>query len=631
MKKEIEELSRTIKKHKLLYYQGAPEISDIEFDKLEENLKKMDPNNNVLSLVGSDYLIGEKISHQKKMLSLEKTYVTHELIKWKEEHELIVLYKVDGVSCSLIYKAGQFSLAKTRGDGEVGENISNKVRWIESIPLMIKIIPDCEIRGELLCTNENFILLSDTMEKQGLQRPTNPRNIVAGLLGRKEEIHLCKFISFKAFDLITEAKMETEIDKLNILKENNFDLPWCQLIKNESDINDVIKGTSEFMAEGDYQIDGLVFSYNKLSLHEQFGATAHHPRYRIAYKFKGESKKSELISVEWSLSMNGIYTPIAIISPTELSGAIVERVTMHNWGFVKAYNLHYGDLLEVIRSGEVIPKIIGSEQKGTRKILALDQCYFCKEQNEIDELRVICVNEKCPGRLKFEILNYISKIDIVDISEKRLEEMQNKGLVKNIADLYILNQDDFLKLDKTKEKLAKKMYQSIQKTKNPKLEIFLSALGINGAAKTKCEKIVQSGFDTIEKVLNITEEELMNIDGFAKKSSQEFIQSLKSKEKTIDKILNAGVKPFTDVSNVKNDTAISGLKFCLTGTLSIPREKLSEIIKLNGGKTMSSVSNETNYLLTNDLDSKSSKFVKAKKLGISIINEDSFYKLLGAK
>jgi DNA ligase (NAD+) len=625
----LEMLADEIRKHKSLYYQGKPEISDIEFDALEEQLRGLQPEHPLLKLVGSDDQIGAKVTHQKRMLSLEKTYSIEDLKKWISINEVLAVYKIDGVSCSIVYQDHNLTLAKTRGDGVVGENITQKINWIKEIPSAIVDSEAIEIRGELYCHLDQFSLLAEKMKEMGLERPTSPRNIVAGLMGRKDHIELCQYLSFYAFDVIGAQNLTTELQKMEWLEYHGFQLPWYKLIKNISEIEMVLESTKEFISEGDYQIDGVVFTYNDNKIHQQLGETSHHPRYRIAFKYQGQFQNAELKDVEWSISMNGIYTPIALIDPVTISGAKIERVTLHNYGFAKAYDLKIGDILQIVRSGEVIPKVIGVESKGTLKVAPPNNCYFCNNILIIDELRVRCDNEKCPGRLKFEILNYIFKIDIADISEKRLDELIRKKLVNSIPDLYMLRESDFLLLDKTKDKLAQKMYQAIQQSLRPSLDVFISALGITGAAKVKCEKIVNHGFNTLEKIKHITVDDLLKIDGFAEKSALDFVKSLQSKIPIIEKLEKIGLQAVTTVSDVKNDTAISGKKFCITGTLSRPREELVLFLKKQGAMVMTSVSKETDYLLTEDTDSDSKKFVTAKKLGTPILNEDELLALLG--
>lgn len=626
MKNKIEELEKLICYHKDLYYRGVPEISDQAYDKLENELKKLSPDNPILDLVGSTVRNLEKIAHDGKMLSLDKTYMEEDLLAWADNNELISTFKIDGTSCSLIYDKNKLIMAKTRGDGVFGENILPKILWMDSIPKTIDTAERLEVRGELFCTEENFLHLSSAMEALKLERPSSQRNIVSGLMGRKENLNLCHFISFKAFDLtLSKTKLKDEAAKYNWFKKENFDLPEFTHHKDQKTIRSSIEEAKQFMIEGDYLIDGLVFTYNDLKLHDQLGETAHHPRFKMAFKFAGETKNSKIKEIQWGVSRNGILTPVAIIEPTELSGATITNVTLHNYGVVKAHQLKIGDEIELVRSGEVIPKFLRVVNASKNKFLIPTHCPSCETVLEIKEIRLMCPNNKCPDKIKEDILNFISKIGIEDLSVKRLEEMIKKGLVSNIPSLYKLTKDDLLTLDKTKETLATKIMGNIEKTKKTDLTTFLASLGINGGAFNKCEKVVNNGFNTIEKIKNLTEEDLANIEGFAEKSSRDFYHSLKSKFKIIDLLLDLGFKfEKKEMASEK----LAGVKICITGELSMGRKEMEKLIKDNGGIVVSSVSTQTNYLLTNEEDSTSSKSKKAKDLKIPIIDERAFQKLL---
>jgi DNA ligase (NAD+) len=230
--------------------------------------------------------------------------------------------------------------------------------WLSELPKSLIEKNNIEVRGELYCDEESFFLLSNEMESLGLDKPTSQRNIVAGLMGRKDNLELCRYIKFMAFDYISEERLKKEEEKFEKLQKNGFVIPDFEIHKNIENVSDVIKKASEFMSEGHYQIDGLVFTINNLSLHEELGETSHHPRYKMAFKFHGESKPAILKDISWSVSRNGILTPVGEIEPVELSGAMISRVTLHNYGLVCAHQLKKGDKIEIIRSGEVIPKFL---------------------------------------------------------------------------------------------------------------------------------------------------------------------------------------------------------------------------------------------------------------------------------
>lgn len=624
----IQELEKLILHHKERYYTGNAEISDEKYDKLEGELKKLDPENPVLHLVG--FKQSEPISkaeHQKKMLSLDKTYDENDLLKWIGKEDVVSVFKIDGSSCSLVYENGHLSVAKTRGDGSVGENITKKAVFIPDVPKSVEGLANFEVRGEVYCIESKFFHLTEEMKALGLEAPTSQRNIVAGLLGRKENIHLCRHLSFKAFDLITDKKFKKEHEKLDLLKSLGFITPDYQIHKGTKSVGPVIKEAKEFMSGGDYLIDGLVFIYDDLKLHEELGETSHHPRYKIAFKFAGDTKVTSINEIEWGVSRNGTLTPVALVAPVELSGAMIGRVTLHNFGLTKNFELKSGDKIEIIRSGEVIPKFLGVVERAPGKFTYPTNCPSCESELKIEDIWLYCDNERCPAKMKEEILNYIHKAGIEDLSDKRLEELILKGLVETIPDLYRLDVEDFLILDKVKEKLATKMFENISKTKEQTLTQFISAIGVEGVSTTKAEKIIAQGYNTIDKILSLTPETMMTFEGFAEKSSTEILSSLRRKEPMIRELLSVGVKLKTEEINT-GEGPLAGMKFCITGELSSPRAEFEKLIKKNGGVMVSSVSKNTSYLITNETDGSSSKFVKAKDLGIPIVTEDKLLKMI---
>jgi DNA ligase (NAD+) len=623
----ILELERLILHHKERYYKGQAEISDESYDRLEIELQRLDPENPVLQLVGfkqSEPVT--KVQHQRKMLSLDKTYDEQDLSKWIGKEQVLSVFKIDGSSCSLIYENGHLVMAKTRGDGQFGENITKKAVFIPDIPKFVSGKKNFEVRGEVYCVEKSFFVLSKEMQDMGLEAPTSQRNIVAGLLGRKENIQLCRHLSFQAFDIISEEKFQKEHEKLDFLKSNGFVTPEYQIHKSAKDLAPRIAEAKDFMGQGDYLIDGLVFVYDDLNLHSELGETSHHPRYKIAFKFAGETKVAKINEIEWGVSRNGTLTPVALIEPTELSGAVIGRVTLHNFGLVQNFHLKAGDKIEIIRSGEVIPKFLGVVERSKGKFTYPSRCPSCDSELIIRDIWLSCENETCPAKIKEQILNYIHKAGVDDVSDKRLEEMINKGLVEGIPDLYRLKEEDFLLLEKVKEKLAAKMFENIQKTKTQNLSQFISAIGVEGVSVAKSEKIIAHGFNTLEKFMEITLEKLVAIEGFAEKSAESILESLKKKKSLVDELLSVGLSVKADELS-SGEGNLSGLKFCITGELSKPRPQVEKLIKMNGG-VIAGVSKNLNYLVTNEEESSSSKFVKAKSLGIPIINEDQLMKLI---
>ena len=628
-KLRIQELAKEILKHKRLYYSGKKEIEDEEYDAMELELKNLDPKNPVLSVVGSDFFEGEKVKHETKMLSLDKTYVEEDLEKWMGKHNLIATYKIDGNSSSLIYENGQLTLAKTRGDGEYGEKITNQVFYIPSVPKSISKENKIEVRGEIYCSHEKFELLVEEMVSRGIDRPKSERNIVAGILGRKDHRDLAEYLDFFAFDYLSDEEIETEENKCNKLKELNFTLPPMKKITNKKELKDFVRQTEDFMTEGSYLIDGAVFSYNSLEEQEKAGFTGHHPKFKIAFKFLGEVKETKLVDIHWHISRFGVLTPVGEVEPVELAGATITNVTLHNLKNIKTFNLKKGDTVKIIRSGEVIPKFLSVVKLSKNKMEIPSNCFVCGTKLVQEDVRLMCHNENCAGRHEEYILHFIKKIGIDDLSEKRLKVMMAKGLVTDVPSLYRLTEAQLLELPNTKEKLAKKIIANIEKSKKVNIIKFLSSLNFVGGARKNTELVLENGVSSFEDLYKLTVDDLLKIKGFAKKKATDYVESIQSNKDLIDELLTLGFD--VEFPEKAGDT-LKGYSFCITGEVRVAknRKELEKFIKSLGGSAGSSVSSKTNYLICNE-ESNSSKYTKAQSLGVEIITEEQFQEIFGVK
>lgn len=621
-------LAGEIMRHKKLYYAGHPEISDLDYDRLEEELRRLAPDHPVLAIVGAINLetSNPKVTHDRLMLSLDKTYELSDLVKWADNHEVVGTLKVDGTSMSLVYKKGYFTLAKTRGNGREGEDVTAKLKWVADAIPFIEGEADFEVRGELFCSESNFVKLADEMIALGLERPSSPRNIVAGILGRKVHGELARYFNFFAFDVIGLNHFRTEIEKIEWLSHRGYRMPEPRLLKNSKEVEGYLAHVRELMEEDEVGCDGAVFSYNQLVLHEELGATSHHPRYKISFKWQGATAKSKIVHIDWSTSRLGIVTPVAVIEPVELSGATITNITLHNAAHVKGYNLKSGDSIELVRSGEVIPKFLSVVTSAPGEAQMPKSCPSCSSPLIADDVRIKCTNDRnCPAQQAGMILNWIRAVSIDDLSDKRLQVMIDMGLVKTIPDLYQLTVDTLLKLPATKEKMAQKLFDNIQKTKTMPLAMFLNGLGIEGAGQTTWEKLLEV-FTTLDALLTARVEEIIAIDGFAEKSAQQIAGGLHRCAGLIKNLLAVGVSP--QVSESRQGGVLSGMIFVITGALSRPRKEVEDLIKDAGGRMGSSVSKTTSVLVTNETDSASSKMTKAKSLGVEIWSEEKLVQLI---
>lgn len=631
LSERIGSLAQHLMRHKKLYYAGNPEISDIAYDQLEDELRSLAPQHPVLSYVGSEVVQrAQKVPHASPMLSLQKTYLESELKSWMGTHPVVGTWKVDGNSLSVVYQGGQISLAKTRGNGRIGEDVTNKALWVPDLVPQLGKPYNCEIRGELFCSEHHFAELVDEMLSRGLERPSNPRNIVAGLLGRRSHVDLARYFNFLAFDVISDdpaLQFNTEMGKFSWLENLGFSLPHPKLLGHPKDLNRYLDEVKTVMAAGDIGLDGAVFSFDDVHLHQELGSTSHHPRYKISFKWQGQTAIAKIEAISWATSRLGVVTPVAVIEPVTLSGAQIKNITLHNAEHVMAYNLKAGDQIEIVRSGEVIPKFLEVKVSAPGQYQWPSQCPSCQGPLEFDGVRLKCLQqENCGAQQMGFVLNWIRCGNIDDLSEKRLTSMMELGLVEHVADLYELTLEDLLLLPLTKEKMAQKLLSNIQASKKLPLASFLNGLGIEGAGQTSWEKILEF-IPTLSKLRKASVASIMAIDGFAEKSAQQIVRGLQEKSATIDALLAVGVKP-TPPKAPDISGPIAGKSLVITGTLSRPRGDIEAAIKNAGGKTSSSVSKNTYALITNDQDSGSSKMKKAQALGIQIWDEAKLFRIL---
>lgn len=622
-------LASEIMRHKQLYYAGKPELADVDYDKLEDELRGLAPEHPVLSIVGSINIESSnpKVTHDPPMLSLDKTYDVKVLLKWASQHDVVGTLKVDGTSMSLVYNKGRFVRAKTRGNGREGEDVTAKLRWVADAIPEIKDAENFEIRGELYCSESNFLKLADEMVALGLERPTSPRNIVAGILGRKVHGELARFFNFFAFDVIGLNSFKTEMQKVEWLGQRGYRLPEPRLLRTAQDVERYLDHVRELMEEDEVGCDGAVFSYNALELHDELGATSHHPRYKISFKWQGSTAKSKITRIDWATSRLGVVTPVAVIEPVELSGATITNITLHNAAHVKAYNLKPGDVIELVRSGEVIPKFLSVVAAASGHCQLPKKCPSCTGVLVADDVRIKCTNQtSCPAQQSGMILNWIKAVGIDDLSDKRLQTMIDMGLVESIPDLYRLTTQKLLTLPATKEKMAQKLFENIQATKTMPLAMFLNGLGIEGAGQTTWEKLLEV-FPDLDAILSAKVEDVVAIDGFAEKSSEQIVTGLQQAKSLIKKLLAVGVTPRQP--EIVTDGPLSGMILVITGALSRPRKDVEDMIKAAGGRTGSAVSKTTSVLVTNETDSTSSKMIKAKSLGVKIWSEEKLYQSIG--
>jgi len=628
----IQSLVESIIRHRRLYTAGTPEISDLDYDQLETQLYALAPHHPLLQAVGTAPTQEEgKIFHRMPMLSLAKTYALEDLRTWAEGRPVVGTWKIDGVSLSLLYEKGRLLQAKTRGDGQWGENATEKAIWI---PECLSVLPagdTWEIRGELYCTESSFSHLLLEMERLGLEVPTSPRNIVAGILGRKQHVSLARFFSFFAFDAIKGADTRpfaTETEKYQWLQHQGFSTPFHETLSTDIEMPAFIEKVRMQAAEGEIPIDGVVFTLDEAALQETLGATSHHPRYKLAFKWQGEVAVSTIVEILWATSRLGVVTPVARIEPVTLSGAQISNVTLHNAAHVQAFHLKAGDRIEIIRSGEVIPKFLRVVTSQSGETSLPTACPSCQQSLVFDDIRLCCTHLDCPAQAMGRILNWIRCVDIEDLSEKRLQALMDRGLVRSISDLYRLTLADFLSLPLTKEKMASKLLAHVQKTRRLSYAQFLTGLGIGGMGAVSWEKI-GAVYPTVEALQEATAEGLAAIKGFAEKTAQQIVSGLQDRREEIAQLQALGMEIESPIPSVAKEGPLSGQSFVLTGTLSRPRKEIETAIQQAGGRVVSAVSGSLTALIVEDPTSKSTKANAARTLHIPMWTEVDLWKKLG--
>lgn len=627
---EIAKLEESIRRHNRLYFEEqSPEISDYEFDRLVERLKKLAPNSVVLTEIPTDVKgqgVSVKVRHTQSMLSLDKCYTDEDLEDWAKKltGDIVATPKIDGCAVELRYDAaGKLVLGATRGDGVMGEDITPNVRMIADIPQQIFQGPT-EIRGEIYMRLAIF-------KKRKEEGFSNPRNLAAGAIKQKDPRKTKDYqLSFFGYDLLGLG-LKTEEEKFSLLKK--FKIPTVELQKVS---RDHLRGPLEYFlgkrAQYDFETDGVVYKANLVSEQERLAFTAHHPRYAIAYKFQGDTGTTVLHQVEWSVSRTGTITPIGIVEPVELSGAMVSRVSLHNLGLMQKLGLHKGSKVLMVRSGGVIPKLESVIEAGKgEEFHSPQKCPSCGEPTEIRDDFLYCTNAQGCRRAKVgELEHFIKTIECDGFGDKLIEQLYDTGLVQDPADFFTLEPGDLLELERMGETLAAKLLKNIQEKKKLPLDVFLRALAIRELAKHS-SKILAREFKTLDDILKVSEEELSAIHTIGPVIAKEVVMGLKKRRGLVERLLKQVKIVGAGLPRPGAETApLHGKKFLFTGSLSIPRGDAEKKVEALGGEIASGVTQDLDYLVVGaDPGSKvdKAKKLQAKGAKVKILTEQEWQKL----
>lgn len=632
----ISELVTKIKKAQNSYYNGEAEITDSEFDKMWDELKSLDPQNALLKKVGEDSGNFLKKKHIMPMGSQEKASCPEEFLSWANTHvypEYFVEYKLDGASLELQYEKGILKSCVTRGDGEIGDDITFNAKKMGGV--ISKLFDENGnsvdftggIRGEVIMTHKvHQTLYSDK---------ANCRNAANGLM-KKKDGKGCENLTLIVYDsLCTEgiSPFNDEEEKIVWLKKMGFNVVPLKICSTPQEVIEYRVQVMEKRGLLQYDIDGLVIKERKIDLDDAFRAR---PDRQIAFKFSLEEAVTILKEVEWSES-GSTYTPVGIFDEVQLNGTTVQRASLANPDTMRALKVKIGSRIVVVKRGEIIPKIIKvlPEENGDKTFeIKIPQNCSCCNTRLIDEgTRLYCPNKNCPKRVLHQLLKWTKIVDIRDFGETLITSLFNDGILRKISDIYSLTQEKLIpyflneeSISKEKDSLgAKKVYESIQNHKKMTLSVFIAGFDIEGIGETTVEKLENAGINTVEKLFNATKEELSNVSGFADIMAENLIQGLNENQEEIEYLLK------NKIIQIKENLEgrFTGKSFCFTGELkTMKRADAENLVKQNGGTAKSSVTKDLSYLVTNDTSSGSSKNQKAQKLNIPIISENEFLEML---
>jgi DNA ligase (NAD+) len=654
----IEALRREITKHNRRYYEeAAPTITDREYDQLYRELAELEKKypqfareDSPTRRVGGQPLKQfAPVPHRVPMLSLDNTYSVEELTEFyaritrllpHEKIPVVIEPKVDGVAVSVLYENGEVRNAATRGDGTVGDDITQNILTIRSVPRRLKGNAPAvlEVRGEVFMDKHGFEKMNADRVEQGLPAFANPRNAAAGSLKQLDPALVARRplgIIFYGTGAVEGVKLEKHSDLFPLL--DRFGLPHSERIWSASSAETIIKAIQELdkvRHDFRYQTDGAVVKVDSLAQRERLGFTAKSPRWAIAFKYEAERVQTRLHDILVQVGRTGVLTPVAALDPVLVSGSTVSRATLHNEEEIARKDIRIGDTVIVEKAGEVIPAVVdvrkdlrtGSEKKFRMPI----KCPECGSAvvKDAAQVAVRCVNAQCPAQVRRRIEHFASRgaMDIEGLGEMMVTQLVKARLVRDVADIYMLEASKLSQLERTGEKSIRNLLDAIERSKTRPLWRLIFGLGILHVGETSSRELA-AHFQSIEALMNASAEELQRIPDVGEvvgASIHQFFQEPHNRD-LIARLKKAGLKPTVEPRKT-SDSAIIGTTWVITGTLSQPRDEIAELIISRAGKVSGSVSKKTTYLLAGD--EAGSKLEKAKKLGVKIIDEKAFRRML---
>lgn len=654
-RERVKELREVIERNNRLYYmENNPELEDFEYDALTRELKALEkeypelvtpdsPTQHVNESVSNKF---SKVTHAVKMESLQDAFSFEELQDFDQrvrdagiEPEYVVEAKIDGLSVSLEYQDGRFVRGSTRGDGLVGEDVTENLATIKDIP---KILPDApeflEVRGEVYMPHKAFFALCEQQELEEKTPFKNPRNAAAGSLRQKDaRITASRGLSIFVFNLqqLRGREFTTHHETLDYIKSLGFPVsPRYSVYHSIEDAIKEIETIGQMRGSLEFDIDGAVIKVNNLAARETLGSTNKFPRWAIAFKYPPEVKQTVVRDIEVSVGRTGVLTPTAVFDPVFLAGTSVSRATLHNEDIIRNLDVRIGDTIEVRKAGDIIPEVIGvvKHGEGTVPYAMPATCPSCGAPvvHLQEEAALRCINPECPAQSLRNLIHFASRnaMAIDGLGEAVAEQLTARGLVHTVADLYTLTKEDLLTLDKFKDKSASNLLAAIENSKQNNLDKLVFGLGIRNIGD-KAAALLAEQFGTMEALSQASNEEIAAIEGIggimAQSVTEFFAKS--GTEDLLRRLREAGVN--MTWHGQKKGTTLAGMTLVVTGTLpTLSRQEAESMIVQNGGKASSSVSKKTSYVLAGE--AAGSKLTKAQSLGIPVIDEATFLQMIAA-
>ncbi len=648
IEKKIEALRKELRYHSDRYYNDdAPEIEDYEYDMMMRDLKSLEekypqydaPDSPTKKVGGRADNSFESVAHSVRMESLQDAFSKEEIYDFERRVneavsnvQYVVEPKIDGLSVSLEYRDGIFVRGSTRGDGDVGEDVSGNLRVIHNIPLKLsKPIPFIEVRGEVYMPKKSFERVVDRQLLNEEKPFKNPRNAAAGSLRQKDSaVAASRGLDIFVFNVqrIEGVELTSHKQSLDFLKELGFNtIPFYTKVDNIEDaVNEIDRIGSE-RGNLEFDIDGAVIKVDSFSQRDLLGSTAKYPKWAVAFKYPPEEKQTTLKDIEIAVGRTGVLTPTAVFDSIQLAGTTVSRATLHNQDFITQKGIGIGDVITVRKAGDIIPEVLCVNEHLSESVYTFpDRCPSCNERviREKDEAAIRCINPECPAQLLRNLIHFCSRdaMDIEGLGPAIIETFVDNGLIQKTYDIYNLDYEKIASLDGFKETSANNIKASVEKSKNNDLGRLLFALGIRHIG-AKAGKLLADSLKNVDAVINASVDDILEIDGFGTIMAESVVDYFNSPSsiELIEKLKAAGVNMQSNAT-VK-DERFKGMTFVLTGTLpSLKRSQASAIIESFGGKTSSSVSKKTTYVLAGD--EAGAKLDKANAFGIRVINENEF-------